>query len=170
MDDAQYLYRTPRAAAARWARLYGELPGSVRGINYESMAMACCNTSGHETYQDIAIERLEEFSELLGIFQRAFELCRREWWASWAYVRIIGETIVDVAERFDVSKQTIRRWLSKVDSTVLTELVERDAVEGYCGRDMLEAGRTRSRGVTYWDGSGLIPLRVLQGGMPDEDE
>lgn len=146
MSDDTYRYRTVPAAAARFARLYGELPGQVRGIDYERMHLALCNPSP-SAEQEAALDRLQEFSELKACFQRA---CLEVGWPkmrTWLAVRVVGIAVTEAAQAEGLSRSGVYRRLGVVDKVVLEELIERDAVRGYGDRDLLEAGGAQAKGV-----------------------
>jgi hypothetical protein len=136
-------YSTAKAAAARFARLYLELPGQLHGINYESLSMSMLNPSGYETHQDIAVERLDEFQYLARAFMMAAHQVGHGKFKAWFVVRVVGHT----ASETEYSRRHTHRLLKEVDSAVHEALVERDLLQGYAGRDLIGAGGPRARGV-----------------------
>lgn len=143
-------YGKPASAAARWMRLFGELPGQIQGIDYERLHLAMCQTSPTAEH-DAAFDKLDEFRDLSSCFIRAKVAIGWDLFRLWLFVRVVGHTQKDAARTWEVSVRTIQRRLGQVDNAVRDELVERDMTTGYAGRDMLEAGVTRMvREVRVW--------------------
>ena len=134
---------------ARWFRLKGELPGQVKGIDYAHLAMAACGGSP-EAAQDVALEKLDEFHHLTLILQRARVVVGWDRFRVWLMVRAIGKPVNFTANAEGVHRNSITRTLKVVDMAVRDELVERDAIEGYGGRDLLDAGSDYTRGVQVY--------------------
>lgn len=160
-------YSTGKAAAAAWVRLLGELPGSVRGIDYRKLAMAVCSNGDIETQQDVAMEKLDTFRDLSACLMRAQVAAGVDAFRTWLHVRVIGRTLREAAKALDRSERQVQRIVRKVDSAVTDALVERELLPGFDGRDMLEAGIPRQRCVeVVWDHGALAWLR----GEEDADD
>jgi len=140
-------YQTAKTAARHWAQLMGELPGSVRAIDYLSVHLSHGQSTA--TYdQDRALERLDEFRYLTGCFLSACNQVGVIDFRSWMLARAVELTIQDVAGRANLSVRQMHRRLREVDAVVEDALIERDVLRGYGERDLLiEGGGPKARRI-----------------------
>ena len=145
-------YSTAKAAADRFVELYGELPGQVKGIDYRALTSSrLVQGSSSDAPQQRALERMDEFSDLKTIFCRVIKSAGRRDFRLWALVNFHQLPAAEVARENDLSRSQMYRILSSVAKHVDAALLERDAVSGFGGRDLLyENGGTRPRGIQVW--------------------
>lgn len=146
-------YASAQAAAARYARLCGELPGQVKAINYEKLAMACYGTDS-DAAQERALEAVDEYQDLKLAFQRAAQRAGDAPFWAWGLVRIVGWSAKQACGSVCVSPSTLYRTLRRVDKFVERELVERDSLRGYGGRDLVEVPQEKRPRVEVWHNPG----------------
>lgn len=139
-------YKCVQSAATRYARLRGDTR-DVAAIDYSRVHV---DAGSGEHAQDIWLEKLQELAELGAMLDRAKSFAHPVRWAAWWCVRVNGNTQREVATATSKSTETIRRWLRKVDALVWEQLIEREVVEGYGGRDLLEAGGEYDRSTRLW--------------------
>lgn len=160
--DIIHQYASAKAAAARYARLRDNLPGSVQGIDYEALHMSMCSNSPGEAAQEVALDNLDELISIQLAFRRARARCKVAHWYAWWCIRVDGHTAREMSEMLGVVERTIYRRLSRTDSIVMDELIERDLVRGSGGRDLIEAGGPQSKGVQVY--ADEVALALAQGG------
>lgn len=132
----------------------GELPGSVRAIDYLSVHLSHGQSTA--TYdQDRALERLDEFRYLTQCFLAACSEVGVPDFRSWMLARAVELTVREVAAQAGLSVRQMHRRLREVDSVVEDALIERDVLRGYADRDLLiEGGGPRERRIVgYVDGA-----------------
>lgn len=149
-DDRVRAYRSGKAAAERYLWLLEQLPGEVRAIDYSRFLNTTSSRerSSVEAYADIRLERLDEFLDLDAVLTHVANTVRDDHFRVWVGMRLFGRSAGDPDLGFSAGHcfEIVRR----LDRVVTDALVERGLIEGYAGRDLLEAGGSLPRGVTVW--------------------
>ena len=149
-EETVFTYRHAKAAAARFVQLITLRQGEVQGIDYSRMAMVGCCAPTTGGPQDAALDYLDEFHQLRRMFNRAKGAVGWDTFRAWVYVRIMGHTLGDAAVAEGVHINTVTNRIRRADSAVVAELVERQAIEGYGGRDLLDVSPAYQRGAVSW--------------------